>query len=242
MNELPKKKEKRQLPAIEELYKDSDLAIQESELQVLLNQKPDEKWIKEHPFVRKEVINDEGKIVKVPYKYIPINILQWLMKRIFGGYLREIKEIQLIANSVTVSVRIHYRNILTGEMEYQDGVGAVALQTDKDAGATDFNSIKSSAVMMAAPAAATYAEKDAIGCIGKLFGSDINRKDDIIYISNRERFEKNEMNKLSKELGELIHHCQDKELSDKIAGEAMDATADGTATIEMYKAWIALFK
>ena len=54
------KMEKKNLPKIQDLYKDTDLAIRESELQVLLNQPPDQKWIKEHPFIKKEVINVIG--------------------------------------------------------------------------------------------------------------------------------------------------------------------------------------
>ena len=66
-------------------------------------------------------------------------------------------------------------------MLFQDGVGAAPLQTDKGAGAVDFNAIKSDAVMKAAPAAESYAVKDAAEKIGKLFGKDMNRADQILY-------------------------------------------------------------
>jgi hypothetical protein len=66
-------------------------------------------------------------------------------------------------------------------MLWQDGVGAVALQVDSGSGAIQFDKIKSSAVMIAAPAAETYAEKDAAEKIGKLFGKDINRANQIGY-------------------------------------------------------------
>ena len=68
-------------------------------------------------------------------------------------------------------------------MLWQDGVGAAPLQTDKGAGAIDFNKIKNDAVMKAAPAAESYAVKDATEKIGKLFGKDLNRADKILYDS-----------------------------------------------------------
>ena len=68
-------------------------------------------------------------------------------------------------------------------MLYQDGIGACPLQTDQGAGAIEFNKIKSNAIMLAAPAAESYAFKDAAEKIGKIFGKDLNRKDEIGYMS-----------------------------------------------------------
>lgn len=235
-------RQKQNLPSIADLYADKDLAIKESELNVLVNQPPNPVWVKKHPIAKKEIVNDEGKKVSVPYEYIPIERLQWLMKRIFGGYTREIKDTKLVANSIQVIVRIHYRNIITGEMTYQDGIGAVPLQTDKGAGATDFNAIKSGAVQMGAPAAASFAEKDAIGCIGKLFGADLNRADETVYTSIRESFEKKEMNELSRELSQLINECQDQKLNDRIIDEVTTSEANNSLTVEKYETWISQYK
>jgi hypothetical protein len=45
----------------------------------------------------------------------------------------------------------------------------------------DWNHTKNDAVMKAAPAAESYAVKDAAEKIGKLFGKDMNRADKIMY-------------------------------------------------------------
>jgi len=45
----------------------------------------------------------------------------------------------------------------------------------------DWNATKNDAVMKAAPAAESYAVKDAAEKIGKLFGKDMNRADKIMY-------------------------------------------------------------
>ena len=63
------------------------------------------------------------------------------------------------------------------------------MQTDKDAGAVDFNKIKSSAVQTAAPAAESFAIKDAAEKLGRLFGKDLNRKDIIDYNLLENRFD-----------------------------------------------------
>jgi hypothetical protein len=168
------------LPVLADLYSDTELKLAQNELNILLNAEPAPGWLKDHPFAKKEIIID-GKKVKVPIKFIPIERVEWLLTRIFIRWHTEIKTVQLIANSVTVTVRLHYQDVVSKEMLWQDGVGAVALQIDAGAGATEFDKIKTSAVMMAAPAAKSYAIKDAAEMIGKLFGKDLNRADQIMY-------------------------------------------------------------
>jgi hypothetical protein len=122
-------------------------------------------------------------------KYIPIEIVEYLLTSIFIKWYVEIKETQVIANSVVVTIRLHYQNPTDAEMRYQDGIGAAVMQTAKDAGATDFTQIKSDAVMKAAPAAKSYAIKDAAETIGKLFGKDLNRKDAFGYDALGNKFD-----------------------------------------------------
>lgn len=40
--------------------------------------------------------------------YIPIGILETLMQRIFGRVRYEVKDYKILANSVTVCMRVHY--------------------------------------------------------------------------------------------------------------------------------------
>lgn len=160
--------ENNKLPALQDLYNDKAIAKKESQLNVLLNCEPNPKWLRMHP-VAKNVT------------YIPIERIEYLLTNIFQVWNIEVKEIQLIANSVVVTVRLHYKDPVTGEMQFHDGIGAAPLQTDKDAGAIQFDKIKSNAVMLAAPSAESYAIKDAAEKLGKLFGKDLNRSDKIMY-------------------------------------------------------------
>ncbi len=165
--------EKTKLPVITDLYSDIELAGKNSALAMLLNQPPKQDWIKENQGI----------------KYIPIEVVEFLLTAIFTKWHVEIKTVQIIANSVCVCVRLHYLNPIDGTMEYQDGVGASPLQTAKDAGAIEFDKIKTFAVQMAAPAAESFAIKDAAEKLGKLFGKDINRKNAFAYDTISNKFE-----------------------------------------------------
>lgn len=177
MSELQTTKPIHKLPTIAEIYAASDnmpSLQKDSVIQVLLNNAPMPEWQKDHPTAKKEVLIN-GQKVKVPIKFIPIERIEWLLTNIFIRWRVKVKKVQLIANSVTVTVRLYYYDHVMEKWEWQDGIGAQPLQTDQGAGATDFNKIKSNAVQIAAPAAESYAVKDAAEKIGKIFGKDMNR-------------------------------------------------------------------
>jgi hypothetical protein len=157
----------RKLPSLNDIYADVDGTTKNTALAVILNAEPPQNWIKVHPMTK--------------FKYIPIERVEYLLTRIFGRWKVEIKESGILANSVQVIIRLHYIDPVTGEWDWQDGIGASPLQTNAGAGAIDFNQIKNAAVQMASPAAESYAIKDAAEKLGKIFGKDLNRKDEINY-------------------------------------------------------------
>ena len=161
----------KKIPTLSELIKEDN--YEQSALTVILNQPPPEKWLKEHPLIK--VKGELGAMI--PLKFLPRERIEYMLTRIFGKWWLEVRDIKLIANSPTVTVRLFVRNPITGETEWNDGIGASPIQTNKDAGATDFNSMKSAGVQMAAPAAETYAFKDAAEKFGKIFGKDLNVSD-----------------------------------------------------------------
>jgi len=166
---------KKELPTLSELYAHPQAMEKSNKLNQLLNQEPSDKWIKDFP-------------MKKGVKYIPIEITEYLLTSIFIKWRVEVKETKLIANSVVVTIRLHVLDPTTGVWDFQDGVGATPLQTDKDAGANDWSKIKNNAVMLAAPSAKSYAIKDAADHLGKIFGKDLNRKDALNYsgLGNKE--------------------------------------------------------
>jgi hypothetical protein len=162
--------ETKNLPSLNDLINDIELKADQNDLNVLLNAPPKESWIKSHPFAK-------------GVKYIPIERVEYLLTRLFIRWNVEIKQTQILANSVCVTVRLYYQDRLSDKMLWQDGIGAVPLQINSGKGAIEFNEIKSNAVMLAAPAAESYAIKDAAEKIGKIFGKDLNRHDQIMYDS-----------------------------------------------------------
>jgi len=152
------------LPKIQDLHHDLAEAFKTDQLNLLLNQQPKKEWVKEHPFAKN-------------VRYIPIDKVEFLLTKIFGEWRAEILAEGQMFNSVYVKVRLHYKNPIDGVWSFHDGLGAVGVQTDKGASASDLAAIKQDAIMKALPAAESYAIKDAAEKLGTLFGKDLNRKD-----------------------------------------------------------------
>lgn len=138
------------------------------ELKSVLNQAPNKAWIKNHPFAQGVV-------------YLPIDKVETMLDMIFQQWKVEILSINQLAQSICCTIRLHYLNPIAKEWSYHDGVGAVPLKTDKGFSAADLSHIKSDAVATGAPAAKSFAIKDAAEHLGKLFGRDLNRKDAVAY-------------------------------------------------------------
>lgn len=165
------------LPKLAELHYDVDKAFENDEFNKLVNQPPHASWLKEHPLVK--VKNENGQWV--PLKYLPIDKVEWMMIRIFQHYKVEIKSVGECFNSVLAIVRVHYLHPVTGEWMFHDGAGGAPAQTNQGATAFDLTAIKSNAVQIGAPAAVSYAIKDACEHIGKLFGRDLNKWDALAF-------------------------------------------------------------
>jgi len=145
---------------------DSDDAIKFEKRDTFLtfiNQDPPQSWLKDHPLASN-------------VKYLPIDKVELLLKRIFQEYKVEILREGQLLNSLFVTVRLHYKDPISG-WTYQDGTGAVPIQTDKGESASDLIHIKSDAISKGLPAAVSFAIKDAADRIGDIFGGNINRKD-----------------------------------------------------------------
>jgi len=159
----------KKVPSLSELYSDKNAMLKQNELNIILNAEPKKEWVKIHPMSKQ--------------KYLPIERVEYLLTMIFGSWNVEIRDTKLIANSVVVTVRLHVNNPLTGEPMFQDGIGAMPIQIDKSSkSAVDFQAMKSNAIQLGAPAAESYAIKDASEKFGKIFGKDVNRKDSVNYI------------------------------------------------------------
>ena len=134
------------------------------EFNVLINQNPPAKWIKTNPYANNA-------------KYLPIDKVEFLLRKIFKDVDIEVLRESVMFNAVTVTVRIHYTHPVTGIKGFKDGVGAKQIQTKKGASPADMANINNNAVEMALPIAESNAIKDAAHKLGRIFGADLNRKD-----------------------------------------------------------------
>ena len=167
------------LPKIQDLYSDKVQVQKQDLFMSLMNQEPKEEWVKTHPFIR-------------GYRYLPIERVEFLLKTIFKNYKIEITGQGQSFNGVWVTVRVHYQHPISGEWLFHDGIGASQLQTSKGTSPADLANINNGALSMAFPVAKTIAIKDAVDHFGKLFGSDLNRKELITYSADLTLIEMNQ--------------------------------------------------
>jgi len=186
---------KNQLPTIAELYEDNiEVAFKSEQLTALLNQPPHEKWIKTHPYIK-------------DYRYLPIDKVEYLLRRIFKEYKIEVLREGTAFNGVYVVARIHYRNPATGEWSYHDGIGAAQLQTKQGSSPADLANINNGALSMAFPIAKTVAVKDAADHFGTIFGANLNRKDSVAYVMDSGIVEA-KVSPEDKRTMAMIDHCE----------------------------------
>lgn len=194
-------KHTRQLPKLEELYGDLELASKFNDLNKLLNCQPKAEWIKQNKFANNS-------------NYLPVTIVEYLLTSIFIKWRLEVKSVVVMANSVVATVRLHVLDPITGEWDWQDGVGASPIQTAKGASATDFSQVNTSAVQMAAPAAETYAFKDAAEKFGRIFGKDLNRDQVVNYDSMlNSKLQRPEKTEIPEELKVVIAEADKENLA-----------------------------
>jgi hypothetical protein len=142
-----------------------------------LNARPKPELLKAHEHIK---IKKNGQYV--PAKYLSIERVEQMLTQIFQDWYVEILNCGQLAQSIFCVVRLHYFHPIKQEWRFQDGVGAVDLQTKANAAASDLSQIVPGAVQKGLPSAKSYAIKNAAMHLGKLFGRDVNR-DDYDYVS-----------------------------------------------------------
>lgn len=115
------------------------------------------------------------------YDYIPIEVIEESLRQIF---LRQIdfiiKQSYRDLNSFVVIARLRYVDPATGLTRIIDGIGAASLQQDSGAQISDFNStMKKNAMELGVGIAYSRAIKNAAKKLGKLFGANLNRDEEI---------------------------------------------------------------
>ena len=173
---------KKPLPILEDLYNDADIEVfrKQDDFLYLLNHQPKSEWVKVNKLADNSL-------------YIPIAIIETLLQKIFRFYKIEVLKTAPIFNSVEVTVRVHYKDPVTGDWLYHDGIGSVYIG-------------KSGDTTTALPMAKSLAIKDATDHLGRLFGRDLNRREVLPYKSEEVTKSDNlqELKKLFEEVKEQM--------------------------------------
>lgn len=161
------------LPTIAELFAEVETLPKTEGLNAILNVEPPQSWVKTHPYAK-------------DHKYIPIDKVEYLLRKIFKQYRIEITGNGTAFNGVWVTVRVWYLNPATNDLDYHDGIGAAQLQTKQGSSPADLQNINNGALAMAFPIAKTLAVKDACHHFGKIFGADLDRKYSLPFTADQE--------------------------------------------------------
>jgi len=149
------------LPTIKELVAMPNSTEEKLEIfKTILNQNPLAAWV----------------ATKDGIPYLPVSKVELTLRMIYGAYRVELLKVEQMVNSVLCTVRLHVLNPITGEWEWNDGLGASPISTKAGKGAIEWAEVQATAVQKAAPSAKSYALKDAADCFGKIFGSNLGRK------------------------------------------------------------------
>lgn len=193
--------EKYKPPTLAELVADKEMMFANDSLNVILNTPVPKSWIKEHPFAKIKVgaFNPDGtpqlstqtgkqltKEIQLPY--VPVKRVMHTAKRIYGTVEWSIKSAFQCLNAFVVTGTITITNPVTGLKESNDGIGAAMIQMDAGATQGDLTAIKPVAIQLAAPAAESYAKKNAMEKFGAIFGGNIY---DVDGIGNEAAFSEN---------------------------------------------------
>lgn len=193
---------KTKVPTIQDLHDNTDLAIKKDTFMVIINQDPPESWVKRNKYAGNS-------------KYIPIEKVEWMLRRFFKNPKFEILNQGVMFNSCYTTARIHYLNPATNEWEYQDGTGASQIQVKAGSSPSEMQNIGQGAIEKALPDSYSAAIKNAAKKIGKVFGSDLNRDSPLPYTADeklmdvRKSKEEDRLRKLissSKTLDDLAKH------------------------------------
>lgn len=164
MEKLPQKKVLAEIYSKEQL----EIAWNNELLNAILNSPPNSAWIKENKYASNS-------------KYLPIDKVEYLLRKIFKEFRIEITGQGVAFNGVWVTVRVHYLHPVSNVWQYHDGIGAEAMQVKSGSSASQLENINKGALSMAFPTAKSYALKDACDHFGDLFGANLNRKDTVAF-------------------------------------------------------------
>ncbi len=145
------------------------------------------------------------------YDYVPVGVVEECLRQVFFRQVDfEITNSYRDLNSFVVTSRIHYKCPISNEKRFIDGIGAKALQQESGAKIYDFNTtMKANALELGVGNAYSISIKNAAKKLGELFGSSLNRDEELI--ENLNVFSEKVTNKYDFQLKEIKRLYDEKE-------------------------------
>lgn len=115
------------------------------------------------------------------FDYVPVEVVEECLRQIFFRQVdflikSSIREL----NSFIVVSTIRYKDPISQEIREIDGIGAKALQQDKESKIHEFNStMKANALELGVGIAYSRSIKNAAKKLGRMFGADLNRDEEL---------------------------------------------------------------
>lgn len=131
------------------------------EFKQILQTQPPKSWVKKHP---------KG------YHYLPFDKIMTMINVLYKKHEVSIVSYSQVINSIVVHCRVKL-TAFDGTTTTVDGIGAAPIHTAKGASPMAHDKVIVDAVQLAAPAAYTYAIKNALRKVGRIFGSDLEVED-----------------------------------------------------------------
>lgn len=133
----------------------------------IINMSPKKSWVKTNPYANNA-------------KYLPIGIVEELLNKIFPFWqVEQHGSPQILGNSIVISVNLKVYHPLLEQWLTYAGIGAVPIELERGAKPLEFDKINPKAMHKNVPAALSFAVNNAAKKIGKLFGSHLNRNEEI---------------------------------------------------------------
>lgn len=144
------------------------------------------------------------------YQYLPISFVEKKLDQMYFGLVQyECISYQQIFNEIVCHARIKVFHPVALTWLNYDGLGSAVIQQDANTKVAEFTyHKKANAMQLTSPKAYAEAIKNAAKKIGKLFGSDINRKFEDEY---EPIITKNKPTSEQKELERIMHLINDAE-------------------------------
>ena len=115
------------------------------------------------------------------FDYVPVEVVEESLRQIFFRQVDFlIKHSFRDLNSFVLICTIRYKDPISQEIREIDGIGAKSLQQNKGAKIDEFNStMKANALELGVGIAYSRAIKNAAKKLGRLFGADLNRDEEL---------------------------------------------------------------